>query len=205
MSKGRSCCTILISGTFFFFIIIIDFLSVHLHVGLSHSSHTYRSEAHGTFSSIDHILCSRHLLSSFSSCYVTDDAPLNLSDHFPVCCSFSTSLPRSGFPVIGRSPFNTQSRTNWTKAKLLSDPLALYSELVESHLQEILSDAPGIWALVEAPSLLESLLGTVSSSHTSVAEEVLPLKRAYKHLRPAWNDQLRWGYTVTHLMIFNLL
>ena len=83
-----------------------DFLSVHLHVGPSHSSHTYCSEAHGTLSSIDHILCSRHLLSSFSSCFVADDAPLNLSDHFPVCCSFSTFLPKSGFPAVGQSPIS---------------------------------------------------------------------------------------------------
>ena len=172
-----------------------DFLSVHLHVGPSHSSHTYCSEAHGTLSSIDHILCSRHLLSSFSSCFVADDAPLNLSDHFPVCCSFSTFLPKSGFPAVGQSPITTHSRPNWTKAKLFSDPLALYSELVESRLQGILSDAPDISALVEAPSLLESLLGTVSSSLTSVAEEVLPLKRAYKHLRPAWNDQLKLAHS----------
>ncbi len=64
-----------------------NYVAVHLHLNNNpqFSSHTYISEARGTYSSIDHIIFPKHLLSGFSECTVLEEDPLNLSDDLPVC------------------------------------------------------------------------------------------------------------------------
>ena len=44
-----------------------DLASIHLHISDSPMSHTYSSEAHSSLSTIDHILCSQHLLAKVTS------------------------------------------------------------------------------------------------------------------------------------------
>ncbi len=62
-----------------------NYVSVHLHLN-NISSHTYISEAHGTYSSVDHIIVPKHLLSGFSDCTVLEEDPLN---DLPVCASLT--------------------------------------------------------------------------------------------------------------------
>ena len=55
---------------------------------------TYESEANSSISTIDHILCPSHVLSSLSSCHVIEE-PSNNSDHFPITWHISIHLPFS--------------------------------------------------------------------------------------------------------------
>ena len=70
MTKGRS----------FNFLEKWNFLSIHLHASNALFSHTYQSDSHGSFSTIDHILCSKDLLQCATSVDIIDEGD-NLSDH----------------------------------------------------------------------------------------------------------------------------
>ena len=73
-----------------------NFLSAHLlHLSPTLATSTYESEAHGSISTIDHILCSSHVLPSLLSCHVIEEEPSNNFDHFPITCQMSTHLPNS--------------------------------------------------------------------------------------------------------------
>ena len=61
-----------------------NFLSAHLHLSPTPATSTYESEAHGSISTIDHILCPSHVLQSLSSCHVIKEEPSNNSDHLPI-------------------------------------------------------------------------------------------------------------------------
>ena len=72
-----------------------NFLSAHLHLSPTPATSTYESEAHGSISTIDHILCPSHVLQSLSSCHVIEEEPSNNSDHLPITCRLNTHLPTS--------------------------------------------------------------------------------------------------------------
>ena len=91
-----------------------NFVSAHLHKSPSLLSHTYVSEAHGSFSTLDHILCSRHFLPAISQCAVLEETPLNTSDHLPLSCRISAT-PLSS-PPSATSPSVIPPRSNWKKA-----------------------------------------------------------------------------------------
>ena len=61
-----------------------NLVSTYLHQSNQLLSHTYRSDAHLSVSTRDHILCSKHLMSAIQSVFLINDHPLNSSDHFPV-------------------------------------------------------------------------------------------------------------------------
>ena len=82
-----------------------NFLSAHLHLSPSLATSTYLSEAHGSSSTIDHILCPSHLLSSFSDCAVAE-VPLNMSDHLPVLSTLKVVSQ-----LLGPVPALTQAVT----------------------------------------------------------------------------------------------
>ena len=48
-----------------------NFLSAHLHLSPTLATSTYESGAHGSISTIDHILCPSHVLPSLLSCLIT--------------------------------------------------------------------------------------------------------------------------------------
>ena len=56
---------------------------------------TYESEAHGSLSTIDHVLCPSHIFPSLSSCHVIEEEPSNNSHHLPLTCQLNTHLPNS--------------------------------------------------------------------------------------------------------------
>lgn len=70
-----------------------NYLSVHLHLSPTPLTSTYESEAHGSHSAIDHILCPSHCLSSFRSCFILEEDPSNTSDHLPILAEILVSLP----------------------------------------------------------------------------------------------------------------
>ena len=72
-----------------------NFLSAHLHLSPTPETSTYESEAHGSISTIDHIIC----------------LPNN-SDHLPITCHISTHLPTS---LIHHKKCNPPPRPNWRK------------------------------------------------------------------------------------------
>ena len=71
-----------------------DYVSAHLHFS-GNQGYTYESEAHGTLSAIDHILCPREFLSRLSHASVLSDHPSNLSDHYPVVVRMRVTSTRS--------------------------------------------------------------------------------------------------------------
>ncbi len=82
---------------------------VSTHVALSHGPlHNYESDAHHTYSTIDHIVCPAFFLPSVLQSHVLTDHPLNLSDHLPghaaiqVPCALLLQL-------VCRSPVTTHS------------------------------------------------------------------------------------------------
>ena len=66
-----------------------NFVSTHLRLQTSSLSYTYESEAHSTQSTIDHIICPRHMLPRFQSALSVVDHPLNTSDHHPILAIFN--------------------------------------------------------------------------------------------------------------------
>ena len=125
-----------------------SYASDHLHTCSTPSSHTYLSEAHGTYSTTDHILLPVHPIPRFSNCYIDDKNPLNLSDHSPVCTSFSITLTPSHSLAKKRSTL--QSRRNWSKVRQ-SEQLSTYTGNVELKLQCLM--LPNLDTLIESPSL----------------------------------------------------
>ena len=82
-----------------------NLVSTHLHKSNLLLSHMYESDAHHSVSTIDHILCSKHLLSAILQASLIDDHPLNTSDHFPVVAELIIHLPPpSLLPSSSNSP-----------------------------------------------------------------------------------------------------
>ena len=95
-----SCSTTNEQGSIFFsYLNAWDFISSHLHLSHSRFTHTYESEAHSSFSTIDYIICLKYLLSSFHSSKVLDDHPLNTSDHLPVAAELLMSFAAGTLPT----------------------------------------------------------------------------------------------------------
>ena len=104
-----------------------NYISTHLYLSPMSESFTYESEAHSSLSTIDHIICPRHLLPSFRSSSPLQDLPLNTSDHHPVCaalrCTFSSTISHRDHPNY--SPPNSGW---WTGGR--AAPKMLFSLLI---------------------------------------------------------------------------
>ena len=165
--------------------------SVHLHTCSTPCSHTYLSEAHGSVSTIDHILAPEHLIPRFSGCYVAEDDPLNLSDHSPVSTSLSFSLPSSPTLLIKKLA-KQQFQPNWVRAKKLK-LLPTYTELIEFKLWEI--PLPDTYTLIGSPSCVERLLSSITDTLKRTAQECIPPKHFQPYLRPGWGSQLQQAHS----------
>ena len=89
-----------------------NYISYHLHLNPIATSATYESEAHGSWSTVDHILGPSHKILSINKCYVGKDDPFNTSDHLLVSANLTLSLPRSRPPEPSHS---APQRPNWDK------------------------------------------------------------------------------------------
>ena len=132
-----------------------NFVSSHL-VLSSPPFHTYESKAHGSLSTIDHILCPSFLLSSFVKSCVLEESPLNTSDHLALSSSLQVDRSSSSYPQKSPKPFS--HRLNWTK---LSDD-AIYS-LYTTPLDEALGLlAPLPDCPLEEPVRIDQLLSKIA-------------------------------------------
>ena len=90
-----------------------NYLSVHLHDKdpglLRNVTHTYCSGAHNTISTIDHILSPQHLLSRFSNFFVSEEEPINFSDHSPACTKFKCALQSPSLSATYHKWYNDQT------------------------------------------------------------------------------------------------
>ena len=96
-----------------------NYLSVHLHDKdpglLRNVTHTYCSGARNTVSTINHILSPQHKLSRFTNCSVSEEEPMNFSDHSPVCTKFKCVLQSPSLSATTIGTMNKQIKVNWDK------------------------------------------------------------------------------------------
>ena len=134
-----------------------EYISTHLQPqsSISHfATHTYVSEAHGSCSTIDHILAPRHLLSRFSESLVWDEDPLNLSDHLPVSASIQCYLQTLS-PTIKPSKGDKKAyKPNWRKLDK-EGISSTYTQKVEQSLNGL--QLPDLQSLVNYPSIINLL------------------------------------------------
>ena len=166
-----------------------NFLSVHLHLSPSPATSTFVSEAHGSSSTIDHILCPAHLLSSFSECVVEDDAPLNMSDHLPILSRLKLCL------TIPTDSSSTCSAENGAPPRPNRDKLsrAEIDELYTTPLEEAINTIPlrSPDDYVADPNLIDVHLAALTDAMKKVASDNLPHKRYASHVKPAWSNHLK--------------
>ena len=161
-----------------------NFLSTHLHLGSSVCSHTYESEAHGSFSTIDHILCPEHLLSSFHKSLVLEESALNTSDHLPLSCSLRLTF----YPVPRRKDLPTPPpRANWKKPS----PDSIYSLYTVALDRDLSTLPPPVDGICDDPLMIDDVLTCITHKMKSISHRVIPFKLFKKHIVPGWNDTLR--------------
>ena len=163
-----------------------EFSSVHLHTCSTPLTHTYTSEAHNSVSTLDHLLAPAHLLPSFSSCFIIQDDPLNLSDHSPVCASLTILL--SPTPPQPSQSSSSKLRPNWSKLSE-SELLLGYTKAIESQLASL--SLPNLSSLVSSPDSIDCLLGEVTNTLLSAARKHVPPKRFLPFVKPGWTPELR--------------
>ena len=166
-----------------------NYISTHLYLSPMSASFTYESEAHSSLSTIDHIICPRHLLPSFCSSSPLQDLPLNTSDHHPVCatlrCTFSSTISHRDHP--------NYSPPNWSGCS--KDVIfSTYTSPLQPILHDLMLAIPPLSALSHEPLLIDKHLESVTTSLLSVAAK-LPCKRYHPHQSPAWTPQLKSAST----------
>ena len=162
-----------------------NFLSAHLHLSPTPATSTYESEAHGSISTIDHILCPSHVLPSLSSCHVIEEEPSNNSDHLPITCQISTHLPNSPTHHKKSSP---PPRPNWRKLTT-HDLKRSYTSPLEASLSHL--PLPSLSDYSSNPHLIDRTLSHLISLMKSTADTNIPSKRFFPHQTPEWDDELK--------------
>ena len=160
-----------------------DYISSHLHLAITDLVFTYDSEAHGSSSIIDHILCPKFFTTSFVNCYVLSENPLNMSDHLPVLAEFyicpHSSSPHSSFQLVS----NAFIPPRWEGCN--GDSILLYSSMVMRSLPI----HPQIWS----SDSIDLLISTVTDSLLSAASTHIPPKRFHTFVRPNWSPSLKFA------------
>ena len=121
---------------------------------LQNVMHTYCSGAHNTVS----ILSPQHLLSRFSNSFVSEEEPINFSDHSPVCTKFKCALQSPSLSATTSG--TTIKQMNWAKFSK-DEILDSYTACVESKLSSL--TLPDFSELVSNPSLIDTHLELNSS------------------------------------------
>ena len=163
------------------------YLSYHLHLSPSQSTHTYESEAHGSLSTIDHFLGPSHMLSSISKCVVAEEDPINTSDQFPILAELELCF----YPHAASSPVEPQNQTlfgpNWDKVSPMEIE-ALYTIPIEEQLNQI--KCPTLEECLETPTLIDQHLTTLTTLMLQTAYNSIPPKKYSPHKKQGWNDEL---------------
>ena len=176
-----------------------EYISTHLqpHSSIFHAaSHTYVSEAHGSCSTIDHILAPRHLLPRFSECMVWEEDPLNLSDRLPVSANIQCCL-QAQTPVIKPSICNKRDyKPNWRK--LDEEGInSTYTLEVEQRLNAF--RIPDLQSLVNDPNIINSYVGQIMEVLITAAKQAIPPKRFIPHQKPGWDKHLKAAHNKSKL------
>ena len=158
-----------------------DYVSSHLVLASSGNVFTYESEAHGSQSIIDHILCPRFFADYLCTSHVLSEYPLNMSDHLPLFAQF-----RICPPVVSPPPLSSQMDANhvtprWDRCP--SEFLFNYSTLLKSSLPT----CPISWST----DTIDSFVNCITSSLLSAASITISPKRFCKFVRPGWNTSLK--------------
>ena len=168
------------------YLAIWGYVSGHLHLfegsQCSGPPDTYTSEAHGSSSCIDHILCHLSICDKLLDCLVLDDAPLNVSNRLPVVAEFSI-LPvvtnSSRFSV--RVDPSNRRRPNWKRCS--HTDLNDYREAVSRLLPTI----PDSWDR----QAVDRIVKDISESLRVAASRSLPIVSFRKYAKPGWNIELK--------------
>ena len=158
-----------------------DYVSIHLHPSFfsCNNFYTYESDAHGSQSVIDHVLCPRFFTSTIRDTFVISEHPLNTSDHLPLSVLLPLKhSPPVSFPQVGhlKAPYSP----NWKKCN--SHDINLYAKAVLSSLPPL----PTAWSI----STIDSTVFQVTEALLSSASQVIPPIQYRKHARPNWNSTL---------------
>ena len=169
-----------------------NFLSAHLYLSPTPETSTYESEAHGSISTIDHILCPSHVLPSLLTCHVIEEEPSNTSDHLPLTCNISTQLPNSPIHHKKSSP---PPRPNWRK--LTTHELRRsYTSPLEASLSHLHFLSPSDYS--SNPHFIDRTLSHLVSPMKSTADTNIPSKRFLPHQTPEWDDELKLAQKVSN-------
>ena len=163
------------------------YLSYHLHLSPSQSTHTYESEAHGSLSTIDHFLGPSHMLSSISKCVVGEEDPINTSDHLPILAQMELCFHPHTAPSPVESLDQTHSKPNWDKLSPMEIE-TLYTVPIEEQLSQI--KCPTVEECLENPTLIDQHLTTLTMLMLQTAHNSIPLKKFSPHKKQGWNDKL---------------
>lgn len=153
------------------------YVSVHLHKCNVTTSVTYTSEAIGTSSVIDHILCPEHLLPLFKLYSSSGWLHQSLWSWPHLCLHIQLfrgdpSMHDRGFiPNTCRSKLSTLA---------LSDG---YTAEVDSHIQWL--SLPDLSTLMGSPNLIDNILQQVTNILVSSTRKHVPAKQFLPHLRPS--------------------
>ena len=176
-----------------------EYISTHLQPqsSISHfATHTYVSEAHGSCSTIDHILAPRHLLSRFSESLVWDEDPLNLSDHLPVSASIQCYLQTLS-PTIKPSKGDKKAyKPNWRKLDK-EGISSTYTQKVEQSLNGL--QLPDLQSLVNDPSIINLYIDEIKEVLITASKQTIPPKCFVPHRKPGWDEHLKAVHTKSKL------
>jgi hypothetical protein len=165
------------------------YVSAHLHYQPVSSVCTYESEAHGTFSSIDHILCPQFLLDSISKSGVLGDHHLNTSDHFAVWLEISIELALDAEFSDGRRAQRCVFVPNWRRLAGNDHCRLAYAQWLEEHLPVF----PGCWDMADIEKYTDDLI----SSFHSAAKSHIPRRSFQKHIKPSWSPDLKSAHSLS--------
>ena len=170
------------------------FVSVHLHLQSTLPSFTYESDAHGTQSTIDHILCPIHILSKFLSASTVAEEPLNTSDHLPVLAVLkyncaTESIPSSNIPLPRLRRNSTVNSPNWAGTSK-EDIRQLYTLPLLQLLSAFLCDLPPLSALALDPNLIDQAFHSLASLLLSSSSRIPP-RSFHPHRKPGWSATLK--------------
>lgn len=134
-----------------------SYISAHLQFPGT-SSHTYESDAHGSISTIDHVLCPEHFTRNTLAAGVEPPHPSNLSDHLAITaslgivCQLPGSLPSahhysratynwSRASPVARGSYSCQVRRNLMNLPPCTLTSSRDLESISGYLSGILRDA----------------------------------------------------------------
>ncbi|CAC5398519.1 unnamed protein product [Mytilus coruscus] len=134
--------------------------------------HTFKGYENGPCSTIDHIIVPDKLSFKPENVNILDDHGLNLSDHFPIICTFNLG---DSHPNLSTSSTNIA----WNKA-LSNGSLTDYAFAVSQNL----------WTVDTNQTDIEKYYSEIVNSLVLAARDTQTIVKHKRHLKPYWNDHL---------------